>query len=83
MSEETKQNCNKSNNCYTIIALCKSFLTLGLLIGNWIGQCQKLKKCNKVYKYKSYSLDSQTGSTCNWTAKKEYSKECKQDSLKK
>ena len=59
---------NCSNNCYAIIALCVSFLVLGLLLGNWIGQCtntSKYKKCNK--KYQSYSTDGNTGSTCSWS----------------
>tara|TARA_B100000902_G_C27266347_1_gene893738 strand:+ start:476 stop:709 length:234 start_codon:yes stop_codon:yes gene_type:complete len=77
MSEKNKENCYKSYNCYAITALSVAFLTLGLVIGNWVGKCQKYKKCQ------SYSIDSQTGSTCKWsTYEKKYSKECKKDSLK-
>ncbi len=60
MSEKAKSNCSTNTNCYAIIALCISLLTLGLLIGNWIGKCQKSKKCQ------SYSVDGKAGSTCNW-----------------
>tara|TARA_B110000014_G_C19516141_1_gene277773 strand:- start:228 stop:434 length:207 start_codon:yes stop_codon:yes gene_type:complete len=48
MSEETKSNCSRSSNCYAVTALCVSLLVLGLLVGNWIGKCQKTKKCNKI-----------------------------------
>ena len=60
MSEKSNSNCSTNGNCYAIIALCISFLTLGLLIGNWVGKCQKAKK------YQSYSVDGKAGSTCNW-----------------
>ena len=61
MNTESK-NC--SNNCYAIIALCVSFLVLGLLLGNWMGQCTKT---NKYKKYQSCSTDGNTGSTCSWS----------------
>jgi len=60
MSEKAKSNCSTNGNCYAILALCISLLTLGLLIGNWIGKCQKSKKCQ------SYSVDGKAGSTCIW-----------------
>jgi hypothetical protein len=78
MSENKKSQCSTSINCYTVTALCVSFLTLGLLIGNWVGNCQKATKCNKIKKYQSYSVDGKAGSTCNWSKQK---KECQKDSL--
>ena len=48
MSEETKSKCSPCSNCYAVVALCVSFLVLGLLAGNWMGKCQKIKKCNKI-----------------------------------
>ena len=69
MNTEQK-NCSK--NCYAIIALCVSFLALGLLIGNWIGQCAGNKNYNKCdKKYGSYSTDGKSGSTCDWSKTKE------------
>ncbi|MBE37662.1 MAG: hypothetical protein CMP50_03290 [Flavobacteriales bacterium] len=77
MSEKKNSNCSTSSNCYAITALCVAFLTLGLVIGNWIGSCQKSKK------YESYSIDGKAGSTCTWSkAEKISSKECKKDSIK-
>ena len=69
MSENKKSHCSTSINCYSITALCVSFLTLGLLVGSWIGNCQKSTKYNKVNKCQSYSTDGNTGSTCNWSKK--------------
>ena len=66
MSEKAKSNCSTNGNCYAILALCISFLTLGLLIGNWIGKCQKSKKYQKSKKCQSYSVDGKAGSTCSW-----------------
>ena len=65
MNNENKASCN--NNCYAIIALCISFLVLGLLIGNWIGKCQKTASCKKMKKCQSYSVDGKAGSTCTWS----------------
>ena len=68
MSKEN--NVCSNNNCYAIIALCVSFLVLGLLVGNWAGKCaSKSKKCNKIKKYQSYSVDGEAGSTCTWSNK--------------
>ncbi len=76
MAEKSKLNCSHTNNCYAIIALCIACLTLGLVIGNWIGKCQKSKKCQY------YTIDGQAGSTCNWSKKDtKYLKECKKDSV--
>ena len=83
MSEEKKSTCSTSSNCYAVIALCISFLTLGMVIGNCIGKCSKSKKGCAVKKYESYSIDGKTGSTCNWSkTEKKYPKECKKDSTK-
>ena len=82
MAEKTKLNCSHTSNCYAIIALCIACLTLGLVIGNWIGKCQKSKKYNKSKKCQSYTIDGQAGSTCNWSKKDtKYPKECKKDSI--
>ena len=81
MSE--KSTCSTSGNCYAVIALCIAFLTLGLLIGNWVGNCQKSKKCNKAKTSKYYSVDGKAGSTCTWSETKKTPKECKKDSVKK
>ena len=84
MSEKTNSNCSTSSNCYAITALCVAFLTLGLLIGNWIGSCQKSKKCNKAKKCQSYSIDGKAGSTCTWSkTEKTCPPECKKDCCKK
>ena len=83
MSEKTKSNCSTSSNCYAVIALCVAFLTLGLLIGNWVGKCQKTKKYNKTKKCQSYSIDGKTGSTCTWSnTEKNVTKKCNKDSIK-
>ena len=68
MSKESEY-CTK--NCYAIVALCVSFLTLGLLIGNWVGKCTKNSKNCNVKKCKSKYIDGTSGSTCNWS---EYNK---------
>ena len=82
MNTESK-NC--SNNCYAIIALCVSFLALGLLLGNWMGQCTKTKNyktCN-INKCKSYKTDGNTGSTCSWSKTSEnVKKSCNTDCTK-
>tara|TARA_B100001250_G_scaffold410521_1_gene437129 strand:- start:6654 stop:6896 length:243 start_codon:yes stop_codon:yes gene_type:complete len=78
MSENKKLHCLTSSNCYAIIALCIALFTLGLLVGSWVGNCQKATKCNKTKKYQYYSVDGKAGSTCNWSKKE---KECRKDSL--
>ena len=83
MSEKTNSNCSTSSNCYAITALCVAFLTLGLLIGSWIGSCQKSKKYQKSKKCQSYAIDGKAGSTCTWSkAEQISSKECRKDSIK-
>ena len=76
MSEKGKLNCSTSSNCYAIIALCVAFLTLGLLIGNWAGKCQKSTKCNKSKTCQPYSLDAKSGSTCTWSKTEKSEKQC-------
>ena len=72
MAEEKKSNCcSKSSNCYAVIALCISFLAIGMLLGNWMGKCTKSKKSCDIKKCKSYSVDGKAGSTCSWSIKKE------------
>ena len=80
MKQEIEKNSCSNNSCYTITALCVSFLTLGLVAGNWIGNCTKKNKCNKVKKCQSYSVDGKVGSTCVWS--KTDKKACKKDSVK-
>ncbi|MAZ58467.1 MAG: hypothetical protein CMP56_03550 [Flavobacteriales bacterium] len=81
MAEEKTSNCgSKSNNCYAIIALCVSFLAIGMLLGNWMGKCTKTKTYYDTKKCQSYSVDGKAGSTCNWS--KYDKKECKTDSTK-
>lgn len=62
-------NC-KHNNCYAVIALCVSFLALGLLIGSWVGKCNKGAKYSKTKKCQSYTVDGKAGSTCTWSTEK-------------
>ena len=62
--ERDNKNCSTSN-CYAVIALCVSFLVLGLVLGNWIGKCSKGKKY-KTKKCQSYNVDGKVGSTCVW-----------------
>tara|TARA_B110000467_G_C17815459_1_gene212207 strand:+ start:204 stop:467 length:264 start_codon:yes stop_codon:yes gene_type:complete len=40
MVEKSKSNCSTCSNCYVTIALCVSFLAIGMIIGNCIGKCQ-------------------------------------------
>ena len=81
MTEEKKSNsCSTSSNCYAIIALCVSFLAIGMLFGNWMGKCTKSKKYYDTKKCQSYSVDGKAGSTCTWS--KSDKKECKKDSIK-
>jgi len=67
MSEDKNSICSTSSNCYSVIALCVSFLVLGLILGNWMGKCNKINKCNKMKKCQSYSVDGKAGSTCTWS----------------
>ena len=70
------------NNNYSVLALCISFLVLGLLIGNWLGTCSQKNNYKNIKKCKSYSIDGAAGSTCTWEHKKNrYKKECIKDSL--
>ena len=62
--EKENKNCSTSN-CYAVIALCVSFLVLGLVLGNWMGKCSKGKKY-KTQKCQSYKVDGKAGSTCVW-----------------
>ena len=83
MGEEKKSSCSTSNNCYAIVALCVSFLAIGLILGNWMGKCSSSKKGYSTKKCQSYSFDAKTGSTCSWSkTEKTYKKECKKDSIK-
>lgn len=79
MVEKSKSNCSTCSNCYATIALCVSFLAIGMIIGNCIGKCQSNQKCYKSKKCSQYSGDGQSGSTCNWTKE---SKKCKSDCTK-
>ena len=63
-TEKGNKNCS-NGNCYAVIALCVSFLVLGLVLGNWMGKCSKSQKCNPK-KCKSYKVDGKAGSTCTW-----------------
>jgi len=81
MTENKKSNCS-TPNCYSVIALCVSFLALGLILGNWAGTCSKIQKCKKNKKSQKYSVDGKAGSTCTWSnTEKKSTKECKKDSL--
>ena len=84
MVEKNKENCINSHNCYAVTALCIAFLTLGLLIGNWVGKCQKATKDYKAKNCKSYSVDGTAGSTCSWSKNElKYIEGGRKDSTKK
>ena len=80
MIEKASNCCAKSSKCLAISALCVSFLTIGMLIGNWMGKCTKSKKYYDTKKCQSYSVDGKAGSTCTWS--KTDKKVCKKDSIK-
>ena len=73
---------SKHSHFYAIVALCVSFLTLGLVLGSWMGKCSKSKK---VYTKKchSYNIDAKTGSTCNWSEESYSQKEKSTSGCKK
>ena len=74
MKNETIQKCSSNSKCLSIIALCISCLTLGLLIGNWIGKCNINSKQMKTKKCIKYDYDGYSGSTCKWSEESEKSK---------
>ena len=67
MIEKKSNNNSKCNNCYSIIALCVSFVSIGLIIGNFIGNCQKNKAYTKKLKCNTKHQDAYSGSTCKWS----------------
>jgi len=79
MAQEKENNNCSNNHCYAVTALCVSFLALGLVAGNWMGQCAKSKKCNKAKKCQSYAVDGKAGSTCAWSKAKTCSADCEKD----
>ena len=76
MIDQKLNNHLKCNNCYSIIALCISFLSIGLIVGNFMGKCQKKKCSKKTLKCNTKYQDAYSGSTCKWknndTIKKNY-----------
>lgn len=71
--EKTSNYCSKSSNCYAIIALCISFLAIGMLLGNWMGKCTN---STKYYNTKEFGTQVQDFEV---KVKTEYQK----DSIKK
>ena len=80
MTEEKKSTCcSKSNNCYAVIALCVSFLVLGMLLGNCMAKCGQSKKCNKAKRCHTYDVDGKAGSTCTWSKEKACAPGCEKE----
>ena len=73
--EKEKSCCSSSgkcckSTCIATLALCISLFVFGILIGNCMAKCNKVKKCRSNKVCNISGGDAVSGSTCNFNKSK-------------